>query len=266
MGACLSPSDDESDGFLEASYSPLFFHPHVKGSQIFMDESCCTVSRMDTFHDGIVFSNRPVEPYEKVTLKILQEDQKWKGGLRVGFTWKNPCLRFGPLPPFVCPNLVIQGKTCACVIPDEYIGQDNIISFWVDGQGCVFCSINLEAERSFLFKGVSVESPLWAVVDVYGRTKAVQLLDPPTLDLQAGAEESTAEDCMVCCESRASTMMFPCCHTGFCSSCSLKIFRTSARCPLCREKVKKILQISTLAESEGLPSWLGRSESGSSLR
>ncbi|KAL7981322.1 hypothetical protein Chor_002218 [Crotalus horridus] len=166
----------ESDGFLEASYSPLFFHPYVKGSQIFMDEFFCTVSRMDTFHDGIVFSNRPVELYEKVTLKILLDDQKWQGGLRVGFTWKNPCLRFGPLPPFVCPDLVIEGKTCAGVVPDEYIAEGNIISFWVDGQGCVFCSINLEAERSLLFKGVPVQSPLWAIVDVYGRTKAVQLL------------------------------------------------------------------------------------------
>ncbi|KAM3830429.1 E3 ubiquitin-protein ligase NEURL3 [Vipera latastei] len=271
MGACLSPSDDgkenlpESDGCLEASYSPLFFHPHVKGSQIFMDECCSTVSRLDTFHDGIVFSNRPVELYEKVTLKILQEDQKWQGGLRVGFTWKDPCLQPGGLPPFVCPNLVIQGKTCACVLPDEYIAEGSIISFWVDHQGCVFCSINLEAEGSFLFKGVSVESPLWAVVDVYGRTKAVQLLDSPCLGFQEVAEESPAEDCVVCCASQASTMMFPCCHTGFCSSCSLKIFSTSGRCPLCREKVKKILRISILAENEGLPSAVGKSESISSL-
>ncbi|XP_058050418.1 E3 ubiquitin-protein ligase NEURL3 isoform X2 [Ahaetulla prasina] len=267
MGACLSPSEDELECSLDASYSPLFFHPYIKGSQVTMDESCCTVSRTDTFHDGIVFSNRPVELYERVTLKILQEDQKWQGGLRVGFTWKDPCLQSGDLPPFVCPNLVAQGKTRACVLPDEYIEEETIISFWVDSWGCVFCSTNLEAEGSFLFNGVSVKSPLWAVVDVYGRTKAVQLLDPTCLAFQERAEENAVEDCMVCFASQASTMMFPCHHTGFCSRCSMKIFRTSGCCPLCREAVTKILWVSVLAaQNEGLPNLLGKSERIRSLR
>uniref|UniRef100_A0A8C5RRB1 Neuralized E3 ubiquitin protein ligase 3 n=1 Tax=Laticauda laticaudata TaxID=8630 RepID=A0A8C5RRB1_LATLA len=226
---------------LDASYSPLFFHPHIKGSQVIMDESCCTVSRIDTFHDGIVFSNRPVELEEKVMLKILQDDQKWHGGLRVGFTWKDPDLQSGDLPPFACPNLVLQGKTCASVLPDDYLAEGTTISFWVDSRGCVFCSTNPGAEGSFLFNGVSVKSPLWAVVDVYGRTKTVQLLGK---QLQARTiftvfePESPVEDCMVCFASEASTMMFPCHHTGFCSSCSLKIFKTSGRCPLCRQKIK----------------------------
>ncbi|XP_070621420.1 E3 ubiquitin-protein ligase NEURL3 [Erythrolamprus reginae] len=260
MGACISPSDDESEGGLEASHRPLCFHPSIKGSQVVMDESCCRVRRRDTFHDGIVFSNRPVELYEKVTLKILQEDQKWQGGLRVGFTWRDPCLHSGHLPPFVCPNLVSQGKTRACVLPDEYIGEDTILSFWVDSWGCVFCNTNREDQEAFLFSGVSVKSPLWVVVDVYGRTKEVQLLDPASLESQERTEENPVEDCMVCFASQASTMMFPCHHTGLCFRCSLKIFTTSGRCPLCWEKVKKILGISVLAENRGLLSRLGKSE------
>ncbi|XP_007430458.2 E3 ubiquitin-protein ligase NEURL3 isoform X1 [Python bivittatus] len=264
MGACLCPSEGKenvqgSDGSLQASCTPLFFHPYIKGSQVIMDNSCCIVSRIATFHDGIVFSNRPIELYEKVTVKILQEDQKWQGGLRVGFTWKDPCLQSRELPPFVCPDLVKQGKTSACVLPDEYIAEDTIVSFWVDSQGCVFCSINLEAEGFFLFNGVSVESPVWAVVDVYGRTKAVQLLDSTCLEFQEGAEESTAEDCMVCFASKANTMMLPCCHDGFCSRCALKILNTSGRCPLCRQAVKKILLISILAERDDPQSGLEKS-------
>ncbi|XP_063167644.1 E3 ubiquitin-protein ligase NEURL3-like [Candoia aspera] len=264
MGACLGHSRG-SDSCLQASNAPLFFHPYIKGSQVIMDESCHTVSRRGSFHDGIVFSGRPIELYEKVTVKIIEEDRKWQGGLRVGFTWKDPCLQSGELPPFVCPDLVSQGKTCACVLPDEYTEEDTILSFWVDNQGCVFCSTNLEAEGSFLFNGVSVESPLWAVVDIYGRTKTIQLLDSTCLELQVGAEESPAEDCMVCFGSKANTMMFPCCHSGFCSHCSLKILTTSGRCPLCRQKVKKILLISILAERDGLPDWLEKSESIHSL-
>lgn len=142
-----------------------------------MDESHCLALRAATFRDGIVFSSRPVELHEKVALKIVKEDLKWHGGLRVGFTWQDPSLlEPGELPPFACPNLVLQGKTKACVLPEEYGAEGTVVSFWADGRGRVFCSVNEEAKTSLLLDGVSVASPLWAVVDVYGRAKAVQLL------------------------------------------------------------------------------------------
>ncbi|XP_063166951.1 E3 ubiquitin-protein ligase NEURL3 [Candoia aspera] len=178
-----------SDGCLQASYAPLFFHPNLKGSQVIMEESCRRVSRRASFHDGIVFSRRPIELYEKVRVKIIEEDRKWQGGRRVGFTWKDPCLQCGELPPFVCPDLVSQGKTCACVVPDEYIAEDTTVSFWVDNQGCVCCSTKLEAEGSFLFNGVSVESPLWTVVDVCGRTKTIQPLGKQPQALQLALDD-----------------------------------------------------------------------------
>ncbi|KAJ6653124.1 hypothetical protein lerEdw1_010086, partial [Lerista edwardsae] len=144
-----------------------------------MDPSHRIARRAATFHDGIVFSNRPVQPNEKVTLKVLEEDCKWQGGLRLGFTQEDPSrLEPSELPLFVCPNLVLQGKTWACLLPEAYGGEGTVVSFWVDGCGSVFCSINQGPECSLLLDGVPVTTSLWAVVDVYGRTKAVQLLDP----------------------------------------------------------------------------------------
>ncbi|XP_062995234.1 E3 ubiquitin-protein ligase NEURL3 [Elgaria multicarinata webbii] len=279
MGACLCPSDGPDDAS-EPPYGPLFFHPYIKGSQIILDESHCIASRVATFHDGIVFSNRPIEPYEKVTMKILKEEGNWHGGLRVGFTWEDPSL-IDPseLPPYACPNLIIRGKSRAGVLPDEYGAEGTVVSFWVDSQGCVFCSINQESEGSLLLDGVSVTSPLWAIVDIYGRTKAVQLLDPTslstnadklhllmwTLDLRSESpcqhlqnlpEERTGDDCAICFGYKANTMMLPCSHASFCSCCSLKILKTSGRCPLCRQKVKRLLHISVLAERESPDVWL----------
>ncbi|XP_066495739.1 E3 ubiquitin-protein ligase NEURL3 [Tiliqua scincoides] len=228
-----------------------------------MDQSHRIASRAATFHNGIVFSNRPVQPYEKVKLKILEEDCKWKGGLRLGFTGEDPSrLEPNKLPPFVCPNLVSRGKTWACVLPEEYEGEGTIISFWMDGCGSVFCSNNHRAECSLLFDGVPVTISLWAVVDIYGRTKAVQLLDPssafadtegPNLlnlngpaestckDLHALPEVSNGEECVVCCGAEANATMLPCCHSSFCAGCSLKILHTSGCCPLCRQRVEKVL-------------------------
>ncbi|XP_020635858.3 E3 ubiquitin-protein ligase NEURL3 isoform X1 [Pogona vitticeps] len=262
------------DASSQSSSLPLFFHPYTKGSQIVMDESHCIAHRAATFHDGIVFSSRPIGLYEKVTLKILKEETKWHGGLRVGFTWQDPSLlEPSELPPFACPNLVQQGKTRACVLPEEYGAEGTVVSFWVDSQGCVFCSVDEEAGPSVLLAGVSVSSPLWALVDVYGRAKAVQLLDPSSLSTNADVcslllstpdeqTESTCQsfhrlpdrhpgdECAVCFGYKANTMMLPCSHANFCSCCSLKIFKTSGRCPLCRQKVKKILPISVSAKGE----------------
>ncbi|XP_061448587.1 E3 ubiquitin-protein ligase NEURL3 [Rhineura floridana] len=276
MGACLCPSDDPESPS-QPPCRPLCFHPYIKGSQVMMDESCCIASRVATFHDGIVFSNRPVELYEKVTVKILTEDSKWHGGLRVGFTWEDPSL-LEPfeLPPFACPNLVKQGKCWACVLPDEYGAEGMIVSFWVDSQGYVFCSVNQESEYLLLLEGVSVTRPLWAVMDIYGRTKAVQLLDPSSLTTntegpgllrlnldeqsESAHRENVGDDCAICFGYKANTMMLPCTHANFCSDCSLKILNTSGRCPLCRQEVKKILHVSLLAERESPELWPGKAK------
>lgn len=264
MGTCLSSSDDSEDP-CQHPRSPLLFHPHVKGSQIVMNQSHRIASRAATFHDGIVFSNRPVQPYEKVMLKILKEDCKWKGGLRLGFTREDPSgLEPRKLPPFLCPNLVFQGNTWACVLPEEYEGEGNVVSFWVDRCGSVFCSSNRGAECFLLFNGVPVTTSLWAVLDIYGKTKAIQLLDPSSsfADIEgssqlllnlSGPSESTCrdlqgfpkaiigEECVVCCASKANATMLPCSHSSFCADCSLRILHTSSCCPLCRRRVKKIL-------------------------
>ncbi|KAJ7305247.1 hypothetical protein JRQ81_011160 [Phrynocephalus forsythii] len=263
------PTGPEDSG--RGSSLPLFFHPYVKGSQIVMDETHCVAQRAATFHDGIVFSSRPVELYEKVTLKILKEDLKWHGGLRVGFTWNDPSLlEPSELPPFACPHLVRRGNTRACLLPEEYGAEGSVVSFWVDSHGRVFCNANEEAEASLLLERVSVASPLWAIVDVYGRAKAVQLLDPSSLPTEAGAhslllrtpdqptepsfpslpEGQPGDDCTVCFGYKANTMMLPCAHANFCSCCSRKILRTSGRCPLCRQKVKRILPVLVAAERE----------------
>ncbi|XP_053257498.1 E3 ubiquitin-protein ligase NEURL3 [Podarcis raffonei] len=268
MGACLRPLEGP-DVASQPPSDPLFFHPYLKGSQVIMDESHCIASRAATFCNGLVFSSRPIELYEKVTLKILKEESRWCGGLRVGFTWEDPSLvEPSVLPPYSCPDLVKQGKCRAAVLPEEYEAEGTIVSFWVDNQGSVFCSTNEKSEGFLVVDGVLVTRPLWAVVDIYGRTKAVQLLGPSSLPTNADGlsllqqSESTCgdfhafpEECAVCFGQKANTMMLPCCHANFCSHCSLKIFHTTSRCPLCRQEVKKIIPISVLAEGQSPEVW-----------
>uniref|UniRef100_A0A3Q2NR01 E3 ubiquitin-protein ligase NEURL1 n=1 Tax=Fundulus heteroclitus TaxID=8078 RepID=A0A3Q2NR01_FUNHE len=162
---------------------PLLFHPSTKGSQIIMDLSQRTVKRQASFCNGITFSNRPIAVYEQVRLKITKKQCCWSGALRLGFTSKDPS-RINPdnLPKYACPDLVAQSGFWAKALPEELSNEGNVISFWVDKKGRVFYRIN-NSNPMLFFSGVPVAEPLWALIDVYGLTRGVQLLDSEMVPL-----------------------------------------------------------------------------------
>uniref|UniRef100_A0A8C6SXV6 E3 ubiquitin-protein ligase NEURL1 n=1 Tax=Neogobius melanostomus TaxID=47308 RepID=A0A8C6SXV6_9GOBI len=160
--------------------SPLLFHPSAKGSQIVMDMSQKAAKRQASFCNAITFTNRPISLYEQVRLKITKKQCCWSGALRLGFTSKDPS-RINPdnLPKYACPDLVAQSGFWAKALPEEFANEGNVIAFWVDKKGRVFYRIN-ESSPMLFFSGVRTSEPLWALIDVYGLTRGVQLLDCPS--------------------------------------------------------------------------------------
>ncbi|KAM9769982.1 LOW QUALITY PROTEIN: E3 ubiquitin-protein ligase NEURL1-like [Menidia menidia] len=161
--------------------SPLLFHPNAKGSQIVMDPGQRAVKRQASFCNAITFSHRPVAPYEQVRLKITKKQCCWSGALRLGFTAKDPS-RINPdtLPKYACPDLVSQSGFWAKALPEEFANEGSTVAFWVDKKGRVFYRIN-ESSPMLFFSGVRAAEPLWALIDVYGLTRGVQLLDSELL-------------------------------------------------------------------------------------
>uniref|UniRef100_A0ACB8F9R1 E3 ubiquitin-protein ligase neurl1 n=1 Tax=Sphaerodactylus townsendi TaxID=933632 RepID=A0ACB8F9R1_9SAUR len=141
-----------------------------------MDTTQKAVKRQASFCNAITFSNRPIVIYEQVRLKITKKQCCWSGALRLGFTAKDPS-RINPetLPKYACPDLVSQSGFWAKALPEEFANEGNIIAFWVDKKGRVFYRVNDSAAMLF-FSGVRTTEPLWALIDVYGLTRGVQLL------------------------------------------------------------------------------------------
>uniref|UniRef100_H3D724 E3 ubiquitin-protein ligase NEURL1 n=1 Tax=Tetraodon nigroviridis TaxID=99883 RepID=H3D724_TETNG len=171
---------------------PLLFHPSTKGSQIVMDLSQRTVKRQASFCNAITFSNRPIAMYEQVRLKITKKQCCWSGALRLGFTCKDPS-RINPdtLPKYACPDLVSQSGFWAKALPEELSNEGTVIAFWVDKKGRVFYRINNSSPMLF-FSGVHVSEPLWALIDIYGLTRGVQLLDSEMLPVECVRPRSFA--------------------------------------------------------------------------
>ncbi|XP_076838742.1 E3 ubiquitin-protein ligase NEURL1 isoform X2 [Brachyhypopomus gauderio] len=157
--------------------SPLLFHPSAKGSQIIMDVAQRAVKRQASFCNAITFSNRPIALYEQVRLKITKKQSCWSGALRLGFACRDPS-RIDPdsLPKYACPDLVSQSGFWAKALPEEFANEGNLVAFWVDKKGRVFYRIN-DSSPMLFFSGVRTGEPLWALIDVYGLTRGVQLLD-----------------------------------------------------------------------------------------
>ncbi|XP_017522667.2 E3 ubiquitin-protein ligase NEURL3 [Manis javanica] len=253
MGAWLS-----SPAEAEAPRETLRFHAKAKGAQVQLEALHCIARRRSTFHDGIVFSQRPLQPDERVALRVLWYEDCWCGGLRVGFTRLDPArVPALSLPPFLCPDLEQLSPTWAAVLPNHWVFPGNVIRFWVNRSGWLFASINA-GPQLLLRKGVRMGAPLWAVMDVYGTTKAIQLLDPtasafPTggtfstttpwdlyVDLVSELEDTAGGECAICFHRAANSCLVPCGHTLFCSSCAWRVFWDTAKCPVCRCGIKRV--------------------------
>ncbi|XP_006903788.1 PREDICTED: LOW QUALITY PROTEIN: neuralized E3 ubiquitin protein ligase 3 [Elephantulus edwardii] len=156
---------------IRPGWEMLRFHP------VGLDVLGRTAWRRATFHYGIVFSQRPVRLGERVALRVLRTKSGWcVGGLRVGFTRLDPERWPAPrLPPFVCPDLEAQSPTWAAMLPEGCMLSGDVVCFWVDHRGQLFAEVNA-GPPLLLRGGVRMGDPLWAVMDVYGTTKAIQLL------------------------------------------------------------------------------------------
>lgn len=233
----------------------LRFHEVAQGAQVHVDELGRTARRGASFRDGIVFSQRPVRPGERVALRVLRHESGWCGGLRVGFTRLDPAQVSAPgLPPFVCPDLEAQSPTWAAVLPESCVRAGNVVCFWVNRRGWLFAKVN--AGRPLLLrKDVLLGSPLWAVMDVYGTTKAIELLDSganpcasdtlrtPSEEEQPDPKDPQKEDCVICFHRAADTRFVPCGHPHFCSACAWRIFEDTAKCPICRWQIEGVAAV-----------------------
>lgn len=140
----------------------------VWGDPVSCHVSVCTINQLfSKYRENHIWLSSP---------QITKKQCCWSGALRLGFTSKDPA-RINPdnLPKYACPDLVSQSGFWAKALPEEFASEGNIIAFWVDKKGRVFYRIN-ESSPMLFFSGVRTAEPLWALIDVYGLTRGVQLL------------------------------------------------------------------------------------------
>lgn len=173
--------DDSMSIRFRNNYHPLHFH-NVHGDNIKLSKNRTVACRSEGFCNGIVFSDRPVTISEPVYVKFLETSPNWSGALRIGFTMNDPfSLKSKKLPRYACPDLTAMPGNWAKAVGEKHAKKDSILYYYVDHNGDVHYGIGAE-EYGIFFGGVNTSGKLWAVLDIYGNTVAVELMDPNALN------------------------------------------------------------------------------------
>ncbi|XP_035664890.1 uncharacterized protein LOC118408306 [Branchiostoma floridae] len=150
------------------------FHPNVHGSNVVIENGGSTARSVYIASNSICCSQEPIEIDEKVNLMITK-CRRFKGSMRFGFTSRNPdSLKELLSHPYA--NMAFNDRVWIKPLPDIYGKQGNIVTYSVNKEGLVHFSIS-GGDNLLLLDNVDVSSSgqLWAVVDLYGSTEAVEL-------------------------------------------------------------------------------------------
>ena len=171
--AC-SPKLKHSKSLGTNNLPALQFHS-VHGYNIKLTTEGIHARRTESFCEGLVFSNRPVRVNERVCIKFTETVTNWGGALRFGFTSHDPVKFRNCLPKYACPDLSNKPGNWVKALYEQYCNAESMLSFYVNENGQVYICVNGE-DKGIFISGINVDRPLWAVLDVYGNTTAIQLI------------------------------------------------------------------------------------------
>jgi len=132
-----------------------------------------------SFCDAILFGDRPIQVGESVVIKILGDEKKWRGSMKIGFSAHDPA-HLRTLPKYADPGLTRQTGFWATSVPVPVPGS--LIHYYLSHEGWIFGAGGKDqGEMVAGGRGNAPwpPGPLWPLIDLYGRVSAVQLVDVP---------------------------------------------------------------------------------------
>uniref|UniRef100_A0A8C4Q4N1 RING-type E3 ubiquitin transferase n=1 Tax=Eptatretus burgeri TaxID=7764 RepID=A0A8C4Q4N1_EPTBU len=166
-----------SRGTSQPSTSQLLFHGRAKGRNVTLDVGRKRATRRHSFCHGVTFGHRAVRTNEHVRLSFTGTAPGWSGALRFGFTSNDPTdMEPARIPRYACPDLASRPGYWAKALPEGYATWGTVLEFWVETDGRAFYQAASNEPQIFL-RGVDITNPLWVLIDIYGVSQQVTLLE-----------------------------------------------------------------------------------------
>ncbi|CAB3399389.1 unnamed protein product [Caenorhabditis bovis] len=157
------------------SGSLIRFH-HITGRNVVLNAARNEATRNDSeYHQGYVFTERPVRRSEKVTILIKSVEPLYSGGLAFGLTCCDPSTLVNSDLP--------DDSALLIDLPDYWVGIKDVavkpaagakLSFWILQSGEVKFSMDDGEGRVIFYCDASLS--LYMYFDVYGSTTSIRLL------------------------------------------------------------------------------------------
>ena len=124
-----------------------------------------------------MFTHRPVRVNEKIFIKFVDKAESWSGSIRFGFSSVDPRLLSGNLPKYACPDLTNRSGFWAKALSEKFADKDSVMYYYVTSGGDVVFGVNGE-DKGVFFSGVDTRRQLWGLIDVYGNSHVIEIVDP----------------------------------------------------------------------------------------
>ena len=77
----------------------------------------------------------------------------------------------------MCPDLTNKKGFWAKALLEKFADKDSVMYYYVSNSGDVVFGVNGE-DNGVFFSGVDTRRQLWGMVDVYGNSNVIELVDP----------------------------------------------------------------------------------------
>ncbi|KYB27578.1 protein neuralized-like [Tribolium castaneum] len=156
----------------------LKFH-ESHGQNIVLSQNMSTARRFGTNQSGLTFISSPVAPTQKIQFKILDVSLERSDLISIGFTSFDPANLQYDWPNCTPEQLKHTPGFWICSLSKYFCTKDKTIFFYATPSGVLHYGANGE-EKGRCDKKIETGRPLWAVIDIWGTSTKIQLINECT--------------------------------------------------------------------------------------
>ncbi|XP_066302001.1 protein neuralized-like [Branchiostoma lanceolatum] len=168
------------------------FH-NVHGANIELSDDKRTARRPGGISNAIVFTSKPFRTNKRVAVEFTDCEPDTNCAAMFGVTTENPLFwKPAELPLFGTRDLANKDGYWLEPMGEDVATEGSVLTFHVDSGGSLVYSLySADGEETMkeveVFNDIPTDKPLWAVLDLFGSTKAVKFIN------REAAEDESSE-------------------------------------------------------------------------